>query len=159
LRGAEKVIGVDLVPERLERARQNGVEVIDLRDHDDVVTAIRELTDGRGPDSVIDAVGIEAPGARLGKLAPPEPTRRPDAVASKLMERAGVDRLAALNVAIDAVRRGGTLSVVGVYGGMVDPLPMLTLFDKQVQLRMGQANVKRWVDDIMPFVVREDDPL
>jgi threonine dehydrogenase-like Zn-dependent dehydrogenase len=159
LRGAEKVIGVDLVPERLERARMNGVEVIDLRRVEDVVGAIRELTDGRGPDSVIDAVGMEAHGARLGKLAQQMATWLPDAVASKLMERAGVDRLAALNLGIEAVRRGGTLSVVGVYGGMVDPLPMLTLFDKQVQLRMGQANVRRWTDDIMPFVVREDDPL
>jgi threonine dehydrogenase-like Zn-dependent dehydrogenase len=159
LRGAEKVIGVDLVPERLERARQNGVTVLDLRDGSDVVQAMRELTDGRGPDSVIDAVGMEAHGARLSKLAQQMATWLPDAVASKLMERAGVDRLAALNVGIDAVRRGGTLSIVGVYGGMVDPLPMLTLFDKQVQLRMGQANVKRWADDILPFLIREDDPL
>jgi threonine dehydrogenase-like Zn-dependent dehydrogenase len=159
LRGAEKVIGVDLVPERLERARNIGVHVLDLRDEDDVVQAIRELTDGRGPDAVIDAVGMEAHGARLGKLAQQMASWLPDAVASKLMERAGVDRLAALNVGIDAVRRGGTLSVIGVYGGMVDPMPMLTLFDKQVQLRRGQANVRRWVDDIMPLLVREDDPL
>jgi len=58
----------------------------------------------------------------------------------------------------DIVRRGGTISVVGVYGGMIDPLPMLTLFDKQIQLRMGQANVKRWVDDILPLLT-DDDPL
>ena len=75
------------------------------------------------------------------------------------MERAGVDRLSALHLAIDIVRRGGTLSLSGVYGGQADPLPMLTLFDKQIQLRMGQANVKRWVDDIMPLLERDDDPL
>jgi len=57
------------------------------------------------------------------------------------------------------VRRGGTISLSGVYGGMADPLPMLTLFDKQVQLRMGQANVKRWVDDIMPLLSGDEDPL
>jgi threonine dehydrogenase-like Zn-dependent dehydrogenase len=69
-----------------------------------------------------------------------------------------MDRLHAFYLAIDIVRRGGTISLIGVYGGMADPLPMLTLFDKQVQLRMGQANVKKWVDDIMPLLT-EDDPL
>ena len=72
------------------------------------------------------------------------------------MERAGVDRLHAFYLAIDVVRRGGTISLSGVYGGMADPLPMLTLFDKQVQLRMGQANVKRWVDDILPLLTDGD---
>jgi len=57
------------------------------------------------------------------------------------------------------VRRGGTISLIGVYGGQSDPMPLLTLFDKQIQLRMGQANVKRWVDDIMPLVLDDDDPL
>ena len=74
------------------------------------------------------------------------------------MEHTGVDRLAALQMAIEIVRRGGTISLSGVYGGMADPMPMLTLFDKQVQLRMGQANVKRWVDDILPLLT-DDDPL
>jgi threonine dehydrogenase-like Zn-dependent dehydrogenase len=64
----------------------------------------------------------------------------------------------ALYTAIDVVRRGGTISLSGVYGGMVDPLPMMTLFDKQIQLRMGQANVKRWADDIMPLLT-DGDPL
>jgi threonine dehydrogenase-like Zn-dependent dehydrogenase len=85
-------------------------------------------------------------------------TMLPDAVAEKLMERAGIDRLHALYLAIDLVRRGGTISLIGVYGGMADPLPMLTLFDRQIQLRMGQANVKRWVDDIMPLLT-DGDPL
>jgi threonine dehydrogenase-like Zn-dependent dehydrogenase len=82
----------------------------------------------------------------------------PNAVAEKLMQNAGVDRLSALHHAIDIVRRGGTISVIGVYGGMADPLPMLTLFDKQIALRMGQANVRRWVDDILPLLT-DDDPL
>ena len=82
----------------------------------------------------------------------------PDALAEKLMLKAGVDRLAALRLAIELVRRGGTISVLGLYGGMTDPIPMMTLFDKQVQVRMGQANVRRWVDDILPLLI-DDDPL
>ena len=82
----------------------------------------------------------------------------PDAITKPMMERAGIDRLHALYLAIDIVRRGGTISLSGVYGGMADPMPMLTLFDKQVQLRMGQANVKRWVPEILPLLT-ETDPL
>ena len=159
LHRGHRVIGVDLVPERLQRAHERGVETIDLRDHDDVAAEIRERTGGRGPDSVIDAVGMEAHGAPLGKLAQQLTSFLPDAIAARMMERAGVDRLSALHLAIDIVRRGGTLSLSGVYGGQTDPLPMLTLFDKQIQVRMGQANVKRWVDDIMPLLERDDDPL
>ena len=157
-RGARLVIGVDLVPERLARARARGVEALDLREHDDVAGTMREMTDGRGPDAVIDAVGMEAHGAPIGKLAQQLTGLMPDSVAAKLIETAGVDRLSALRLAIDAVRRGGTISVIGVYGGQADPLPMMTLFDKQVQLRMGQANVKRWVEDIMPLLT-DGDPL
>ena len=83
----------------------------------------------------------------------------PDAVARPMMEKVGVDRLAALLAAIDIVRRGGTLSISGVYGGMVDPLPMLQMFDKQLTVRMGQGNVKRWVDDLLPLVLDDADPL
>jgi threonine dehydrogenase-like Zn-dependent dehydrogenase len=156
-RGAGRVIGVDLVPERLERARSRGVDVLDLRNHEeDLGPAIRELTDGRGPDSVIDAVGMEAHGAPFGKLAQQMASLLPDAVQARFMEKAGVDRLMALHSAIDIVRRGGTISIVGVYGGMIDPMPMLTLFDKQVQVRMGQANVKRWVPAIMPLLMDGD---
>jgi threonine dehydrogenase-like Zn-dependent dehydrogenase len=79
-------------------------------------------------------------------------------VATKLMETTGVDRLAALYSAIELVRRGGTISLSGVYGGMADPMPMMTMFDKQIQLRMGQANVHRWVPDILPLLL-DDDPL
>jgi threonine dehydrogenase-like Zn-dependent dehydrogenase len=153
-----RVIGVDLVPERLARARTRGIEAVDLQAADDIVGQIREMTDGRGPDSVIDAVGMEAHGSPLGKLAQTVTGFLPDAVAAKLMERAGVDRLGAFHLAIELVRRGGTISLSGVYGGQTEPLPMLTLFDKQIQLRMGQANVKRWADDIMPLLM-DGDPL
>ncbi|MGK2931208.1 MAG: zinc-dependent alcohol dehydrogenase [Solirubrobacterales bacterium] len=157
-RGVEKVIGVDLVPERIARSASRGVTTIDLNDVDDVGEAVRDLTDGRGADSVIDAVGMEAHGSGVGKLAHDATSLLPDKVAEKFMERGGVDRLGALLSAIDIVRRGGTISLSGVYGGMADPLPMLTMFDKQIQLRMGQANVRNWVDDILPLL-NDDDPL
>ena len=154
-----RVIGVDLVPERLDRARARGIEVLDLREHeDDLAEAIRDRTDGRGTDSVLDAVGMEAHGSPVPKIAQALTGLLPDKLARPLMENAGVDRLAALYTAIDVVRRGGTISLSGVYGGAADPLPMMQLFDKQVQLRMGQANVKRWVPDILPLLT-EDDPL
>jgi threonine dehydrogenase-like Zn-dependent dehydrogenase len=154
-----RAIGVDLVPERLERLRERGIDVLDLREHeDDLPDVIRGMTDGRGPDSVIDAVGMEAHGAPVAKLMQTATAFLPDALAAKLMERAGVDRLHALHLAIEIVRRGGTISVIGVYGGMSDPLPMLTLFDKQIQVRMGQANVKHWVPEIMPLLL-DGDPL
>ena len=158
-RGAGTVIGVDLVTERLERARRNGAHPLDLRAHQsDLAEAIRDLTDGRGPDSVIDAVGMEAHGSPAAAMAQKVTGLLPDAMAAPLMKRAGVDRLSALYSAIEIVRRGGTISIAGVYGGMTDPLPLLTMFDKQIQLRMGQANVKRWVDDILPLLT-DDDPL
>jgi threonine dehydrogenase-like Zn-dependent dehydrogenase len=132
--------------------------VLDTREHDDVAEVIRELTHGRGTDSVIDAVGMEAHGSPGTKLVQTLTGFLPDAVERKVMKKMGVDRLTALHLAIDAVRRGGTISLIGVYGGQTDPIPMLTLFDKQIQLRMGQANVRRWTDDILPLLV-DDDPL
>jgi threonine dehydrogenase-like Zn-dependent dehydrogenase len=154
-----RVIAVDLVPARLQRARDVGVEPIDLNEHDgDLGDRIRELTDGRGPDSVIDAVGMEAHGSPVAKAAQTMTAFLPDRLAQPLMQRMGVDRLHALYLAIDIVRRGGTISIIGVYGGEMDPLPMMTLFDKQVQLRMGQANVRRWTDDILPLLT-DGDPL
>ena len=152
-----RVIGVDRVRERLERARLNGVEVLNLDDHkDDLAEVIRGMTDGRGTDAVIDAVGMEAHGAPIGELAQKITGLLPDSIAAKLMQTAGIDRMSALYMAIDVVRRGGTISLSGVYGGMADPMPMLTLFDKQIQLRMGQANVWNWVEDILPLLTDED---
>ncbi|MGR4880300.1 alcohol dehydrogenase catalytic domain-containing protein [Streptomyces sp. LARHCF249] len=158
-RGARLVVGVDLVPARLERARAAGVHTLDLIHHGkQLVSAVRDLTDGRGTDSVIDAVGMEAHGAPLAAAAQRVTALLPDAWARPLMERAGIDRLHALHTALDLVRRGGTVSVSGVYGGAADPMPLLTMFDKQIQLRMGQANVLAWVDKIMPLL-DESDPL
>lgn len=153
-----RVIGVDLVPERLARLRERGIEVLDLREQDDIAATIRDMTDGRGTDAVIDAVGMEAHGSLGAKLVQQAASFMPDVVAAPVFTHAGIDRLAALNAAIDIVRRGGTISITGVYGGALDPLPMLEMFDKQIQIRMGQANVKRWVDDIIPLLV-DGDPL
>ncbi|MDT0308852.1 zinc-dependent alcohol dehydrogenase [Streptomyces sp. DSM 44917] len=156
--GVAQVIGIDLVPERLARARSRGVSTLDLTESDNIVNAVRDRTEGRGADAVIDAVGMEAHGSAAGKLAHDLSGLLPARLAERIARRAGVDRLSALYLGIELVRRGGTLSLSGVYGGMKDPLPMLKLFDKQIQLRMGQANVRRWVPEILPLL-GEDDPL
>jgi len=153
--GAGTVIGVDRVPERLTRSSARGTTVLDL-DAADVGDAVRDLTGGRGVDSVIDAVGMEAHGSPVAKAAHQAVGLLPDAVSEPMMDHMGVDRLGALLTAVDIVRRGGTVSVSGVYGGQADPLPMMTMFDKQLRLHMGQANVRRWVDDIMPLLTDED---
>jgi threonine dehydrogenase-like Zn-dependent dehydrogenase len=157
--GAGQVIGVDLVPERLARSAGHGVQTLNLDDHDDLPEAVRELTDGRGPVSVIDAVGMEAHGAPMGRLAHKLAGFLPDQVAQPVMQKAGIDRLSALHMAIELVRRGGTISLSGVYGGAASPMPLIQMFDKQINLRMGQANVKRWVDEILPLLTNGADPL
>jgi threonine dehydrogenase-like Zn-dependent dehydrogenase len=157
--GIGQVIGLDLVPDRLARSAAHGVETIDLESQADLAGHVREMTSGRGPDAVIDAVGMEAHGSPVGRLAQRLAGLLPDAAARKAIEVAGVDRLSALHLAIELVRRGGTISVSGVYGGAVDPMPMMQLFDKQITLRMGQANVRRWVDDILPLVSGDEDVL
>jgi threonine dehydrogenase-like Zn-dependent dehydrogenase len=153
-----RVIAVDLVPERLARAQGRGAEVIDLSAVDDVAEEVRSRTQGRGADSVIDAVGMEAHGSPVAAAGQRVFGALPKALSATIMNKVGLDRMAAIYTAIEAVRRGGTISLIGVYGGQSDPMPMLTLFDKQIQLRMGQANVKHWVDDIMPLLT-DDDPL
>jgi threonine dehydrogenase-like Zn-dependent dehydrogenase len=155
-KGAGLVMGVDLVPERLARARSHGVRVLDLEDHEDLPEAVRELTGGRGPDAVIDAVGMEAHGAPIGRFAHRLAGMLPDALAQQVMQKAGIDRLSALHMAIELVRRGGTVSLSGVYGGAASPMPLLQMFDKQINMRMGQANVRRWVDQILPLLSDED---
>jgi threonine dehydrogenase-like Zn-dependent dehydrogenase len=163
--GVPRVIGVDPVPERRTAAHRFGVETLDPAEPDDTSAALIELVDGRGPDAVIDAVGMEAHGydeprsTRFTELAQKATGLLPDAAASKFSDQAAVDRLDALHTAVKAVRRGGTVSVSGVYGGEVDPMPMMEMFDRGIQLRMGQAHVKRWIDDLMPMVSDESDPL
>ncbi len=143
--GAERVIGVDQVPERLALAQRHGIETVDFGAVGDVVQVLREMTDGRGAESVIDAVGMEAEGSAVERVLQ----------ATKLQ----ADRFHALRRAHDAVRRGGTLSITGVYAGYVNLFNIGDIFDRQISIRMGQANVRRWVDDIMPLLERDDDPL
>ncbi|MDD9208060.1 glutathione-dependent formaldehyde dehydrogenase [Georgenia sp. 10Sc9-8] len=158
-RGAERVIGVDMVPERLTMAERHGIETLDRSRTDDLAAAVRELTDGRGPDSVVDAVGMEAHGNPGAELLQKGTALLPDAVAKPMLKKAGLDRLRALHDSIAVVRRGGTVSLSGVYGGAMDPMPLMQMFDKQLTLRMGQANVHRWIEDVMPLVSDPADPL
>ncbi|GAB3296046.1 zinc-dependent alcohol dehydrogenase [Pseudoclavibacter terrae] len=156
-----RVLGVDPVPERRALAERYGVEVFDY--DDETADALRAATDGRGPDSVVDAVGLEAHGSGDGsgfaELAQKGAGLLPDAVAKKVIKTAGVDRLSAIMLAVDAVRRGGTVSLSGVYAGTADPMPMMTMFDKQLTLRMGQCNVQRWIPELLPLVEDRSDPL
>jgi threonine dehydrogenase-like Zn-dependent dehydrogenase len=157
--GAERVIGVDSVPERLEMARRHGVETIDMTTVDDVAETIIELTGGRGADSVVEAVGMEAHDSPVGKAAHTLVGLLPGAVAKPMMDKMGVDRLGALRPALRSARRGGTVSVSGVYGGELDPLPMMEMFDRGLTVRMGQCHVKRWIEEIMPVIEDDSDPL
>ncbi len=152
-----RVFGIDPVVERRNMAARHGIEVFD--GGEDTADEIRDATQGRGPDAVVDAVGMEAHGSPVGKFAHDVAGLLPDAIAEPFMQNAGVDRLAALHSSIDLVRRGGTISLSGVYGGTASPMPLLTMFDKQIQLRMGQCNVRSWIDDLLPLVEDSADPL
>jgi threonine dehydrogenase-like Zn-dependent dehydrogenase len=153
-----RVIAVDHVPERLALARKYGAEVVDMNAVDDVGAAVRDLTDGRGTDAALDAVGMEAHGSPVPRLAQKIVGKLPAAVGAPMLKVAGVDRMSALVSAFDVVRRNGTVSLSGVYGGTADPINMLKIFDKGLELRMGQAHVKRWVPEILPLLT-DDDPL
>lgn len=152
-----RVLAVEPVPERRAMAERYGVETFDLTD--DIAEQLRDATDGRGVDSVVEAVGMEAHGSPGATFAQNAVGLLPDAIAKKLMDTAGVDRLAALYASFDSVRRGGTVSLSGVYAGEADPFPMKTLFDKQVGIRMGQCNVQHWRDELIPLVEDPADPL
>lgn len=158
-RGAGRVIGADLVPERLTMAARHGIDVVNLREVDDLPTHVRDVSRGRGADSAVDAVGVEADGSPLAAGAQRLAGLLPDAVARVFVEKAGVDRLEALETALAVVRRAGTVSVAGVYGGAADPMPMMDIFDRQLTLRFGQANVRRWTDTLLPLVADPADPL
>ena len=157
--GAARVIAVDNVSARLQMARRHGIEVIDTNEVKDVPGLLMEMTGGRGPDGVVDAVGMEAHGSPAGKVAHAVVGALPDVLAKPMANRLAVDRLGALRTAVKSVRRGGTVSVSGVYGGEVDPMPMMEMFDRGITMRMGQCHVKRWIDDLMPAVLDESDPL
>lgn len=157
-RGADLVIGVDTVAARQVMAARHGVTVL-AGNAQDVADQVRDLTAGRGADGVIDAVGMEAHGSPVAEVLQKGVGRLPDVIAQKVTETMGFDRLSALHAAFDLVRRGGTVSVSGVYGGALDPMPMMDMFDKGITMRMGQAHVKRWVQDILPLCADPADPL
>ena len=154
-----RVIGIDNVAERLDLARAWEIEVLDTSTVDDVQAAVLDLTGGRGADGTVDAVGMEAHGSPIAEAAIGLVGHLPDAIAKPVTDKLAIDRLEALDNAIKTVRRGGTVSVSGVYGGEVSPLPLMEMFDRGVQLRMGQCHVRRWVDEIMPLLTGDDDPL
>ena len=141
--GAERVIGVDHVPERLELAREHGVDTIHFGEVGDVTDVVLDMTRGRGVDSGIDAVGTEAAGSIVDSVLQ----------ATKVVQ---ADKLNALHNCMGSIRRGGTLSIVGVYFGMMHMFPLGDLMDKQIAIRMGQANVRRWSDDILPLLIDDD---
>lgn len=154
--GARRVIGIDLVPERLARAAEHGIETIDISqfegDNKKLIEAVRDINDGESPRAVIEAVGMEAHGSPTVQAIQHMTTMMPDPIAQKMFTTVGMDRLFALHSAIELVGRGGTLSIVGLYAGQADPIALDTLFDKQVQIRMGQANAPFWTDEILPLL-------
>ncbi len=152
-----RVVATDPVPERRALAAKWGAEVFDI--DGDVVAKLKDATDGRGPDGIVDAVGMESHGQGAVGLVQKAVGLLPDPIAQAAMTTVGVDKLVALNTAYDAVRRGGTVSLSGVYVGTADPTPLMTLFDKQVSIRMGQCNVQRWLGDLLPLVEDATDPL
>ena len=152
-----RVLAVDPEPERRAMAERHGVATFDLTDT--IVDELRDLTEGRGTDAVVDAVGLEAHGNAGIKFLQQAVGLLPDALSKPMLDKAGMDRLAAVYASIDVVRRGGTVSLSGVYAGEADILPMKTLYDKQITLRMGHCNVKRWVNDLLPLVEDPSDPL
>jgi len=154
-----RVIGVDRVPDRLALAETYGMETVNLDDHDEPADAVIEMTGGRGADGVLEAVGMEAHGSPALGAAIKAVGLLPDSLAKPLIDKMGVDRMAALYTAMKAGRRGGTVSISGVYGGEVDPMPMMEMFDRGLTLRMGQCHVKRWIDDIWPVLTADGDPL
>ena len=151
-----RVIGMDPVAERREMAARNGVETLNFKSS--IANELAEMT-GRGPDSVIDAVGMEAHGSPAAWVAQQATGLLPGPVAELAMKHAAVDRTAVLHSAVSSVRRGGTISLSGVYGGAVTPMPLLEMFDKQITVKQGQCNVRRWIDDLLPLTEDSADPL
>ncbi len=157
LHRGRRVIGIDRVPERLALAAARGAEIVDLDAVDDVAQAVLDLTDGRGADSTVDAVGMEAHGSPVAKAAIGAVGLLPDAVARPVTDKLAIDRLAALQGAVKSVRRGGTVSVSGVYGGEIDPMPLMEIFDRGITMRFGQCHVRRWTDEISELLQQSDD--
>jgi threonine dehydrogenase-like Zn-dependent dehydrogenase len=138
--GAARVIAIDRLPERLQMARSLGAITVDYSEEDvSVLTALKDLTGGIGPDSCIDAVGLEAHSSDLQGIY--------DNV--KVMLMLETDRPAVLRQAIQAVRKGGVLSIPGVYGGLLDKVPFGAAFGKGVTMKMGQTNMHNYMKPLL----------
>jgi threonine dehydrogenase-like Zn-dependent dehydrogenase len=138
--GAGRVIAIDRLPERLELARSLGAITVDYSEEDvSVLTALRDLTGGTGPDACIDAVGLEAHSSDLQGIY--------DVVKTALMLE--TDRPIVLRQAIQAVRKGGTLSIPGVYGGLLDKVPFGAAFGKGITIKMGQTNMHTYMKPLL----------
>ncbi len=149
LLGAERVIAIDRFEYRLEMARQCGAETLNYETVDSVSDAVIELTAGRGPDSCIDAVGLEAHGDGLEYAVDK----------AKQALKIENDRPIALRQAITACRNGGTVSVIGVYGGLVDALPMGTVMNRSLTIKSGQCHVHRYMRPLLEHIENGDiDP-
>lgn len=147
--GASRVIAIDRFPERLELARQAKAETIDYEEEHDIVECLKEMTGEQGPDSCIDAVGLEAHGTGIGGFYD----------RSKQMLRLQMDRPTALREIIQACRKNGTVSLAGVYVGMIDKMPLGTAFGKGLTLKMGQTHAHRYMRALLEKISNgEIDP-
>ena len=146
--GARRVIAIDTVPERLRMAIQAGAETLDSL-NDDVFEQLKDMTGGIGPDACIDAVGLEAHGASIDYYYD----------RAKTAAFLATDRASALRQAIHSCRKGGTVSIPGVYGGFIDKVPVGAAFAKGLTLRMGQTHVHRYLRPLLERIERGDiDP-
>jgi threonine dehydrogenase-like Zn-dependent dehydrogenase len=150
LLGAERVIAIDRVPERLRLAKEKaGAEVLDFSRVENIVEELKEITGGRGPDSCIDAVGMEAEGHGVIALY--------DKMKAAAMQQ--TDRPTAIRQALMAVRNGGTVSMPGVYGGFVDKFPLGSVMNRSITIRTGQTHVHRYLRPLLQRIEKgEIDP-
>ena len=148
--GAARVIAIDRLPERLELARSIGAVTVNYSDEDvEVLTALKDLTGGIGPDSGIDAVGLEAHSTDLQGVY--------DSIKTKLLME--TDRPIVLRQAIQAVRKGGTLSIPGVYGGLLDKVPFGAAFGKGLTMKMGQTHMHKYMKPLLERIeAKQIDP-
>ncbi len=146
--GAERVIAIDRFPERLKMAKEkSGADVINYEETEDVVEQLKQMTGGMGPDSVIDAVGMEAHGVNVAGYMYDK---------AKQAVKLESDRAYALRQAIQACRKGGTVSIPGVYAGLVDKMPMGIAFAKGLTFKMGQTHMQKYMRPLLERVEKGD---
>jgi threonine dehydrogenase-like Zn-dependent dehydrogenase len=149
LLGAERVIALDRFPERIRLAQQSGAEVINYEECDDVIEELKYRTGGRGPDACIDAVGMEAHGTTAGAIY--------DEIKTRTMM--ATDRPNVLRQAIQVCRKGGVVSIPGVYGGMLDKIPFGAAMNKALTLKMGQTHMQKYMQPLFERVMNNEiDP-